>query len=185
MGYALQTLWHEKTRYASGVLAVTFSAVLIALQCGLLLGLFKITSIPIDNTRADIWVGSTAVLSVDLGEPIPISHIARLDKPGVQMPEYMYLPTSPTGPSRRAAPSCASSSAAASSRTRSGRPTCSPPSMRTALTEPMTVIVDESDLKRLGLEGSTTKPKINGKEVRLVGTVNGLGAWPPRGCSAR
>ena len=30
MSYALQTLWHERNRYASGVLAVTFSAVLIA-----------------------------------------------------------------------------------------------------------------------------------------------------------
>src|SRR5205807_1668422 len=71
MSYALQTLWHERQRYAAGVFAVTFSAVLIALQCGLLLGLFKITSIPIDHTRADVWVGSKAVPSVDLGKPIP------------------------------------------------------------------------------------------------------------------
>src|SRR6476646_3068155 len=88
MNYALQTLWHERQRYASGVLAVTFSAVLIALQCGLLLGLFKITSIPIDNTTADLWVGSTAVPSVDLGKPIPNSYITRVAGiPGVGMPE--------------------------------------------------------------------------------------------------
>src|SRR5687767_10409554 len=88
MSYALQTLWHERPRYASGVLAVTFSAVLIALQCGLLLGLFKITSIPIDNTTADIWVGSTSVPSVDLGKPIPTSYITRISgKPGVYPPE--------------------------------------------------------------------------------------------------
>src|SRR5215213_9853442 len=79
MSIALQTLWHERSRYASGVLAVTFSAVLIALQCGLLLGLFKITSIPIDNTRADIWIGSTATPSVDLGKPIPVSYLSRVD----------------------------------------------------------------------------------------------------------
>src|SRR5690349_4381836 len=78
MSYALQTLWHERQRYASGVLAVTFSAVLIALQCGLLLGLFKITSIPIDHTHADVWVGSTAVPSVDLGKPIPASYLTRV-----------------------------------------------------------------------------------------------------------
>src|SRR5262245_9736227 len=89
MSYALQTLWHERTRYSSGVLAVTFSAVLIALQCGLLLGLFKITSIPIDNTSADLWIGSTAVPSVDLGKPIPMSYITRLtNMSGVYMPEY-------------------------------------------------------------------------------------------------
>src|SRR6187401_1682416 len=88
MSYALQTLWHERVRYISGVAAVTFSAVLIALQCGLLLGLFKITSIPIDNTTADIWVGSTSVKSVDLGKPIPRSHITRISgMPGVYPPE--------------------------------------------------------------------------------------------------
>ena len=46
---------------------MAFSALLIALQCGLLLGLFSITSIPIDRTRADIWIGAPEVLSVDLG----------------------------------------------------------------------------------------------------------------------
>src|SRR3712207_8822653 len=43
----------------------------IALQCGLLLGLFSITSIPIDKSNADIWVGHPEVPSVDLGRPIP------------------------------------------------------------------------------------------------------------------
>ena len=91
MSYALQTLLHEKARYAAGVGAVMFSAVLIALQVGLLLGLFEITSIPIDHTTADIWVGDNVVESVDLGRPIPVSYIGRLDKPGVQMPELYYL----------------------------------------------------------------------------------------------
>src|SRR5215471_6549988 len=102
MSYALQTLWHERQRYASGVLAVTFSAVLIALQCGLLLGLFKITSIPIDNTTADLWIGSTAVPSVDLGKPIPTSYLSRVSgMPGVRSVE-LYIAnfanfTKPTG----------------------------------------------------------------------------------------
>src|SRR5579863_184668 len=88
MSYALQTLWHERSRYLPGVLAVTFSAVLIALQCGLLLGLFKITSLPIDSTTADLWIGSTAVPSLDMGKPIPNSFITRLaGRPGVRMPE--------------------------------------------------------------------------------------------------
>ena len=74
------------------MLAVTFSAVLIALQCGLLLGLFKITSIPIDNTTADVWVGSTAVQSVDLGKPIPESYMTprRRDRRACGMPE-LYI----------------------------------------------------------------------------------------------
>src|SRR6478609_2848873 len=78
MNYALQTLWHDRSRFLPGVLAVAFSAVLIALQCGLLLGLFSITSLPIDNTRADIWMGGPEVASVDLGRPINASYLARL-----------------------------------------------------------------------------------------------------------
>ena len=57
MSYSLATFWYERQRFLPGVLAVAFSALLIALQCGLLLGLFSITSIPIDHTQADVWVG--------------------------------------------------------------------------------------------------------------------------------
>ena len=63
MSYSLATLWHERSRFLPGVLAVAFGALLIALQCGLLLGLFSITSIPIDHTRADIWVGNPPLKS--------------------------------------------------------------------------------------------------------------------------
>src|SRR5437773_11003732 len=92
MSYALQTLWHERARYASGVLAVTFSAVLIALQCGLLLGLFKITSIPIDHASGEqdrmICAGSPYAPSVHLGKPIPESYVSRIaGMPRVEMPE--------------------------------------------------------------------------------------------------
>ena len=89
MSYALQTLWHEKSRYFPGVLAVAFSAVLMALQFGLMLGLFMITSIPIDHTDPqNVWVGSNDVKSVDLGQPIPESTIGRIPtRPGVRPPE--------------------------------------------------------------------------------------------------
>src|SRR3954469_22458058 len=78
MSYSLATLWYERQRYLPGVLAVGFSALLIALQCGLLLGLFSITSIPIDHTSADVWMGAPGVLSVDLGRPIREGYLARL-----------------------------------------------------------------------------------------------------------
>src|SRR5260221_465987 len=150
MSYALQTLWHERQRYAPGVLAVTFSAVLIALQCGLLLGLFKITSIPLDQTKAghgdgvDIWVGSYGTKSVDLGKPIPESYLTRVaGRSGVEMPEFYIANfgnfTKPVGG-----------------------------------TERDTIVVDESDVDRLKLDHPTKRARINGKEVRLVGTVKGL-----------
>src|SRR3954453_11411681 len=78
MSYSLSTLWYERQRYLPGILAVGFSALLIALQCGLLFGLFSITSIPIDNNVADVWMGAPGVLSVDLGRPIREGYIARM-----------------------------------------------------------------------------------------------------------
>src|SRR5712692_10632425 len=91
MSYALITLWYERQRYLPGVLAVAFSALLIALQCGLLLGLFSITSLPIDHNKAQLWMGAARVLSVDLGKPIPESYFTRLaSQPGVERTEIYY-----------------------------------------------------------------------------------------------
>ena len=86
MAYALRTLIHERSRYLPGVLAVAFSAVLMALQVGLMLGLFEISSIPVDKSTANtpeyIWIGSNGIQSVDLGRPIPESWMAYLAVPG-------------------------------------------------------------------------------------------------------
>lgn len=173
MSYALQTLWHERSRYAAGVGAVAFSAVLMALQVGLLLGLFEITSIPVDRTTADIWVGSRDVLSVDLGRPIPISHIARLDKPGVQMPELLYLSFANWTKSLGGTDLCMIVGSGMGP-DNAGTADVLTPELKAALTEPMTVVVDQSDLPRLGMQQVGDKGKINGKEVRVVGTVSGL-----------
>lgn len=173
MGYALQTLWHERSRYAAGVGAVAFSAVLIALQVGLLLGLFKITSIPIDHTDAHLWIGSKDLQSVDLGEAIPISHMARLDRPGVHMPELMYLSFANWIKAEGGRNLCfvigGKTEVGAS-----GRTDVLTPDLLTALSEPMTVVLDESDLDKLGVKGIGGRGTINGKEVRVVGTVKGF-----------
>jgi len=175
MGYALQTLWHEWSRYFAGVLAVQFSAVLIALQCGLLLGLFKITSIPVDHTKADIWVGSKAVPSVDLGRPIPTSYVTRVaGLPGVQMPELYVANFGNFSKPEGGTELCFLLGCQLDPQS-IGVADVLTPDQRVALTEPFTIIVDESDVKRLHLNLDTAvKPKINGKEVKLVGTVKGL-----------
>src|SRR5437660_12317297 len=87
MSYALSTLWYERQRYLPAVLAVAFSCMLIALQCGLLLGLFSITSIPIDESNADVWVGHPEVPSVDLGIAIPEAWQSYLAMPEVERVE--------------------------------------------------------------------------------------------------
>jgi putative ABC transport system permease protein len=174
MSYALTTLWHERQRYLPGVLAVAFSSLLIALQCGLLLGLFSITSIPIDHSRADIWVGSAEALSVDLGRPIPRHYISRLaSQPEVERVE-MFLQgfsvwTKPTGGSDLCI--------VIGSRLEDDSLGCVKeltPELRTLLTEPGAVVVDDSELGRIGISQVGETAEILGHRVRVVGLVHGL-----------
>lgn len=193
MPYSLTTLWYERSRFLPGVLAVAFSALLIALQCGLLLGLFSITSLPIDRTRADLWVGSPGVLSVDLGVPIyERRNDARLwlveqeqkkelasVEPFVQGFGYW---TKPTG-GRELCMVIGSRLTGGSLGIVNGLT----PEHRAMLTEPDTIVIDESDLERLGIGSIGERAEINGSKVRVVGTTIGLKslAGPYVFCSLR
>jgi putative ABC transport system permease protein len=172
MSYALATLWYERQRFLPGVLAVAFSALLIALQCGLLLGLFSITSLPIDETRADVWVGHPKVLSVDLGKGIPAEWLGFLSMDEVVQSE-IYLQgfaywDKPTGGSELCLVigSRLGENALGSVKNLTE-------DHRAALTELGAVVVDESEFDRLGITGVGAYSEINGKRVRVVGTVRG------------
>jgi putative ABC transport system permease protein len=175
MSYSLATLWHERQRFLPGVLAVAFSALLIALQCGLLLGLFSITSMPVDRTKADIWVGSPEVLSVDLGKQIPESYSTRIWQPSVTYVES-YL-----------------QGFAYWSKPAGGRELCmvvgarlqddslglidklkERPDLVALLTEPGAIIIDESESERLSVKAVGDRGKINEQSVRVVGMLRGL-----------
>lgn len=174
MNYSLATLWHERPRFLPGIGAVAFSAVLIALQSGLLLGLFRITSIPVDKTRADVWVGSSEVLSVDLGRPIPFTFVSRVaGDPRVERVEAYYQAyaswVKPDGGSELCViiGSCLDDDNIGSLDELT-------PEMRVALTEPNTIVVDVSELKRLGVTGVGDHAEINKVRVRIVGLTTGL-----------
>jgi putative ABC transport system permease protein len=175
MSYALTTLWHEKNRFLPGILAVAFSALLIALQCGLLLGLFSITSIPIDHTRADVWVMAPDILSIDIGRPIHEgSTLAKVEaQPEVARAE-IYL-----------------QGFAYWSKPRGGNELCMvigsrlgddyigsvdllTPELRSRLTEHGAIVIDESELDRLGVKGVGDYAEITGHRVRVVGLTKGV-----------
>ena len=183
MSYALATLWYDRQRYLPGILAVAFSGLLlIALQCGLLFGLLSVTSIPIDRSNADIWIGSQKVLSVDIGQAISESRMtARIGSmPGVVKVEP-YIQRRHVGkaqwrvgslhpdrlPVRRRLDRAGASLGCENAR-RSDRGSA--------------VVVDESELDRLDVsdaaellkEGKRAMAKINGKPVRVVGLVSGM-----------
>jgi putative ABC transport system permease protein len=174
MSYSLATLWHERSRFLPGVLAVAFSALLIALQCGLLLGLFSITSIPVDDTRADLWVGHPNVLSVDLGRPIPSEWLGRVaQQPEVEHTE-LYLQGfshwgKPTGGTQLCmVVGCRLTEGAL------GAVKQLTPELRARLTEPRAVVVDEGEIEQLGIQKVGDYAEVAGKRVRVVGFVRGL-----------
>jgi putative ABC transport system permease protein len=187
MSYSLATLWYERQRYLPGILAVAFSALLIAVQCGLLLGLFSITSMPIDHTDADIWMGAPEVLSVDLGRPIRASYLARVAcQPEVAQCE-LYLQgfaywSKPDGGTEL----CMVIGSRLDDHAL-GRVKELTPELRLLLTEPGAVVVDESDLSRLGITGVGDTAEISGQRVRVVGLTTGLKslAGPYVFCSIR
>jgi putative ABC transport system permease protein len=173
MSYALQTLWYDRQRYLPGVLAVAFSCLLIALQCGLLLGLFSVTSIPIDMSSADIWVTHPKIPSVDLGRPLPEAWASYLAVPEIERVEpYLEGFSSwdkPTGGNElilvigtRLAPDAL------------GAVKQLTPELRSYLSELGTVVIDASEFSRLGITKVGDTAEVNGKRVRVVGTVKGL-----------
>ncbi len=174
MSYSLSTLWHDRQRYLPGVLAVAFSALLIALQCGLLMGLFSITSIPIDYTHADIWMGAPRVLSVDLGERIREGYLARVaSQPEVAQCEvymqgfaYWAKPGGGTELCMVIGSRLGDNALGHVEQLGAG--------LRTQLTEPGAIAVDESDLNRLGIPGVGSTAEVSGHRVRVVGLTKGL-----------
>jgi putative ABC transport system permease protein len=171
--YSLTTLWYERQRYLPGVLAVAFSALLIALQCGLLLGLFSITSIPIDRTQADVWMGAREVSSVDLGRPISEYTLARMGAlPEIERCEP-YLQgfafwTKPKGGSELCM--VIGSHLSPDSLGKIDKLT---PEQCGMLAEEGAVIIDASDVKKLGVENDKTAT-ISGHPVRVVSVTHGL-----------
>jgi putative ABC transport system permease protein len=181
MNYALSTIWYERQRFLPAILAVAFSMLLIAVQAGLMLGLFSTVSIPVDRSRADLWVGYPGVRSVDLGRQIPERWANRVaTQPGVERVEPCSIGFSlwvrATPPGAPPAPpevvtvvgsKLGPHSLGAIQYLRDH------PELMARLAEPFAVVVDEGDLGRLGIRRVGERAEITGRRVRVVGTVKG------------
>jgi putative ABC transport system permease protein len=174
MNFALITLWFERQRYLPGVLAVAFSALLIALQCGLLLGLFSITSLPIDQNTAKLWMGSLGVLSVDLGEPIPEYFSSRLaSQPGVVRTEEYLQGFAYWSKPQGGKELCMVVGSSLDDHSLGGIAALTP-ELRDKLSEPDAIVVDVSDLDRLGIKGVGESAEISGFQSKVVGLTHGV-----------
>jgi putative ABC transport system permease protein len=175
MSYVFSTLWHDRQRYIPGVLAVGFSALLIALQFGLLFGLLAVTSIPIDRADADVWLGSPKILSVDVNDPISEAKaVARLySQPEVTRVEPYIIRFATWKKPQGGVDLCIVIGAQLNEGSL-GAVDQLTPELRELLTEPDTVVVDQSELGRLDVDGVGDIAKINERKVKIVGLVSGM-----------
>jgi putative ABC transport system permease protein len=180
VSYSLTTIWFERQRFLPAILAVAFSAVLVAVQSGIVLGLLSMMSVPVDKATADVWVGYPGVRSVDLGRPIPERWVVRVaSQPEVERAEPAVLGFSlwtrpgPT-PNSTISEVCTvvgtrldPSSLAAVEGVRADR------DLLARLSEHGAVAVDESELGRLGINKIGEDADVFGVRVRVVGLVRG------------
>lgn len=180
MSYSLTTIWYERQRFLPAILAVAFSAVLVAVQAGLVLGLLSMMSLPVDRATADVWVGYPGVRSVDLGRPVPERWVSRVAaQPEVKRAETAVLGFAPwtrtnSGPASTTTEIVSvvgtrldPHSLAAVEQVRTN------PDLLAKLAEPRAIAVDESELGRLGIRGVGDAAEIMGVRVRVVGLVKG------------
>ena len=181
--YALRTIWHERNRFLPAILAVAFSATLIAAQAGLLLGLLSMMSTPVDRASADVWIGYSGVKSVDLGLAMHAEEweLRLKSQPEVDSVESVVMSFSqwaiPSTPERPGAVYALVTVIGTSLDPNSIallEPLRGRPEVLAALHEQYTIAIDESECSRLGVRGVDDVAVIMGQSVRVVGLVKGL-----------
>jgi putative ABC transport system permease protein len=174
VSFALSLLWHERNRYFPAVGAVAFSALLIVMQVGLLLGVFSEVSLPVDQSRADIWVGYPGIQTVDITLTIPEAWEERLaSQPEIERVETYVRGVAYVG-RRGAGVELVTVIGLRLDAGALGPIHSLTPELRARLAEPNTFIVDQAEMAELGLGRVGDCTDINEVRVRLVGTIRWL-----------
>lgn len=179
MSLALATLIYEWRRYLAAVIALAFSGLLILAQVGMFTGIVKGATATVDRSRADLLIlpakAESLINSGSTGLPARVQPLIYLNpqvsevvswdgnggrwtnvpKAGAkQVTEYIsVMMVDPT-------PGAVT------------LPVDYPESVRVALLEPYSVVVDRSALKRLGVKVGDLA-SLNGKTVWVRGVVDG------------
>jgi len=173
MSLARLILIHDWRRFLPALLSVAFAGVLMLVQLGLLQGMFGTVTVLVDQSNADLWITSPETQSFEQARDIPAT-LASLSRvhPQVIHAETLQLHDADwrSGERTRVAVSLVGL-------TPSAQALACPQSMRAALcaklAEPMAVLVDRGDLGKLATAPGQLA-EVNGKRVRVVGTVSGL-----------
>ncbi len=174
--YSLRMLWRDRRRFLPALLAVALSAVLIAVQGGLVMGLVRTTSAPIDYSAADVWVLPLDAPSLHQTSVFPLDWQARLDL----QPELARSESYRTVMGRWHLPGHGHTELCMVIGVRLDEDSVGAlkiltPQLRAALAEPGAVVIDGWELAPLGLQGTCYEAgEVNGVPVRLVGTLQGF-----------
>jgi len=174
--YSLRMLWRDHNRFLPALLAISLSTVLIAVQCGLVMGLVQCTSAAIDHCPANVWVLPLDAPSLHQTTNFPLAWQSRLDlQPEIQRSEtYMTAMGRWRLPGRGRTELCMLIGLCLDEGSL-GALDVFTPELRAALAEPGTVVVDAWEFSTLGLEGRSYEAgEINGQPVRLAGVLHGF-----------
>jgi putative ABC transport system permease protein len=141
------------------------------MQVGVLLGIFSEVGIPIEQSQADIWVGFPGVRTVDISLSIPQNWQSRVaSQPEIDRVEGYIRSFGFTGHNGNGveAVTVLGTSVDADAL---GPIHDLTPELRARLAEPNSIIVDETELKELGLREIGDYTDINEHRVRLVGII--------------
>lgn len=171
---ARKTLLHEWRRFLPAVVAVAFSGLLLMVQAALVLGIFGSAAVYIEASKGDLWICYPGTRTIELGRLLPSDTDiwVRLDEAVDRVEPYRWI----YGDWR------VRNDLGAFSMYVSGIDTSDdglvfakvlPSDLRLRLEQPDSVIVDATDLDKLGVAVGD-RPRINGHVVEVVGTVSGL-----------
>jgi putative ABC transport system permease protein len=169
-------LWRDRRRFLPALMAIGLSAVLIAVQCGLVVGLVLATTAPIDHCGAQVWVLPLEAPSLHQTSSFPLAWQSRLDlQPEIERSErFMTAMGRWRLPGRGHTELCMLIGLRLDEGSLGALEVLTP-ALRAALAEPGTVVVDAWESATLGLQGGRNEPgEINGQPVRLVGTSHGF-----------
>jgi len=171
-----KTLIYEWRKFLPAALAVAFSGCLLLMQAALMFGIFDSASVYISKSAADLWAGYPGTQSIELGRPIPRDTEVSLlmDADVVRVEAFQWLDGDWRGPVERGSVSVFISGIDPSADGLMFAHAIAP-AMRAKLREPGSVIIDQADLPKLGLDIGGTAT-LNGKQVRIVAVTPGLRA---------
>ncbi|MDB5425290.1 MAG: ABC-type antimicrobial peptide transport system, permease component [Phenylobacterium sp.] len=179
MSLALATLLYEWRRYTAAVVALAFSGLLILAQVGMFVGIVHAATATIDRSRANIMILPPKMESLinSGGSSLPgriqpliylnpeVVEVASWDADGGR---WMNVPA----PGKKQVTTYINVSMVDTRQDAATLPTDFPESIRVALLEPYAVVIDESQLARLGVKLGD-KATLNGRTVWVRGVLHG------------